>query len=98
MNTIGDRGIRNQDVKTRNFVVHSDPVEEKFKVFMIDFACCEFRGEDQDEPDWRRSKAFDDEEGAVGYVVQRYLKDGFVYHRSAQYEKLDEDFMSEKDS
>jgi tRNA A-37 threonylcarbamoyl transferase component Bud32 len=96
VNTIGDRDIRNQDVKTRNFIVRRDPVEEKFKVFMIDFALCEFRREDQDEEDWRMWKALEDEEGAVGYVMQSHCKEAFVYRRSAQYLRLDHDFMSEE--
>lgn len=35
----------------------------------------------------------EDEEGAVGFVMQRYLEGGFFYHQSALYEKLDEDYM-----
>lgn len=95
VNTIGDRGIRNEDVKTRNFLVRRDPIREVSKVFMIDFALCEFRRQDQDEREWRQWKAIQDEEGAVGYVMQRLLKGGFVYCRSPLYLKLDEDFRME---
>ena len=98
VNVIGQRGIRNEDVKTRNFIVRHDPVKEKFKVFMIDFALCVLRGQQQDEQSWRRWKALQDEEGAVGFVMQRYLKGGFVYHRSPLYVKLDDEFMAEEDS
>ena len=62
---------------------------------MKDFALCDFRREFEDEEDWRQSQAHQDEEGAVGYVMQRYLKGGFVYQRSALYERLDQDFMME---
>ncbi|KAE8358597.1 hypothetical protein BDV27DRAFT_150296 [Aspergillus caelatus] len=44
VNLIGDRGILNGDVKTRNFIVQENP-GRKFKVFMIDFALCNFRRE-----------------------------------------------------
>ncbi|KAJ6028683.1 hypothetical protein N7540_004259 [Penicillium herquei] len=82
INLIGDRGILNEDVKTRNFVVQSCP-ENQFRVFMIDFALCNLREEYPDEIDWEKCKAIQDEEGAVGYVMQKKLQGGFVYHRSA---------------
>lgn len=84
----------NKDVKTKNIIMRKEP-EGKFKVVMIDFALCHFRREYKSEEDWREFKAYEDEEGAVGYVMQRYLQGGFVYHRSALYKKLDEDFMME---
>lgn len=64
-------------------------------VFMIDFGLCQFRRESRDEEDWRKWKLLQDEEGAVGYVMQRYLKGGFVYHRSPLYTKLDDDSQRE---
>jgi hypothetical protein len=48
VNVIGDRGIRNEDVKTRNSIVRKDSVTGKFKVFCV---------VDQDERDWRVKKA-----------------------------------------
>ena len=97
VNFISDRNIRNEDVKTRNFIVRKDPITAKLKVFMIDFACCELRRRDQDEQGWRELKAIEDEECAVGYVMQRYLEGGYVYHRTRGYLKLDEEFMMEED-
>lgn len=97
VNIIGDRDTLNEDVKPRNFIVHKEPVGSHFKVFMIDFALCKFRRQDQDEQDWREWKAMQDEEGAVGYVMQRYLTGGFIYHRSARYLKLDEEFKMEEE-
>ncbi|KJK60553.1 hypothetical protein P875_00053242 [Aspergillus parasiticus SU-1] len=91
VNRIGDRGILNEDVKTRNFIVQENP-GRKFKVFMIDFALCNFRSEYEDETDWWKWKAIQDEEGAVGYVMQKYLHGGFVYRRSARYKQLDWEF------
>lgn len=91
---IGHRGILNEDVKTRSFIVRENP-GNKLKVFMIDFALCKFRREYQDEADWWEWKARQDEEGAVGVLMQKYLKGGFVYRRSDLYRKLDLEFKSE---
>lgn len=88
---VGDRGILNEDVKTRSFVVQSRP-GNRFHVFMIDFALCNFREEYPDEIEWEKCKARQDEEGAVGFVMQKNLQGGFVYHRSAQYRKLDQKY------
>lgn len=60
-----------------------------FKVTTIDFALCNFRQDYKDVYNWDKWKSIQDEEGAVGYVMQRRLKGGFPYHRSARYEKLD---------
>jgi hypothetical protein len=38
---------------------------------MINFALCSFRREYGDENDWREWKAIRNEEGAVGFVMQR---------------------------
>ncbi|KAJ5721899.1 uncharacterized protein N7483_009833 [Penicillium malachiteum] len=84
-------GILNEDVKTRNFVVQSCP-ENRFHVFMIDFALCNFREKYPGEDEWEECKSWQDEEGAVGFVMQKKLPGGFVYHRSARYKKLDEKY------
>ncbi|KGO47738.1 hypothetical protein PEX1_040500 [Penicillium expansum] len=91
VNLVGDRGILNEDVKTRSFVVQSRP-ENQFHVFMMDFALCDFREAYEDETEWEELKARQDEEGAVGFVMQRKLQGGFVYHRSARYRELDEKY------
>ncbi|RJE17669.1 hypothetical protein PHISCL_09994 [Aspergillus sclerotialis] len=91
---IGYRGILNEDVKTRSFIVHENP-GGKLKVFMVDFVLCHFRREYQDETDWWKWKAIQDEEGAVGCVMQKYLKGGFVYRQSDLYRKLHLDFKTE---
>lgn len=60
------------------------------------FFICEFRRQYKGEEKWRCSRAHQDEEGTVGFVMQRYLnKDGFVNKRSEMYENLDGDFMME---
>lgn len=94
VNLMSHRGILNKNVTTWSFIVHKSP-ENILQVFMKDFALCNFRREFEDEEDWREWKANQDEEGAVGYVMQKYLKGGFVYQRSALYEKLDRDFKME---
>ncbi|KAI9929499.1 hypothetical protein MW887_000972 [Aspergillus wentii] len=93
IHAISERGILNEDVKTRSFIVQD--VEGKDRVMMIDFALCKFRREYKDEEEWRKWKAKQDEEGAVGYVMQNRLKGGFVYTRSAMATQLDDDFMTE---
>lgn len=98
MHRISDHGILNEDVNTRSFIVHTRPSAEAatgYKVFMIDFALCKLRREFGDDNDWREWKAIQDKEGAVEFVMQRYLEGGFVYRRSGVYRKLDEEFKSE---
>ncbi|KAF1962645.1 hypothetical protein CC80DRAFT_521704 [Byssothecium circinans] len=95
VNLIGDRGIRNGDVKTRNFLVRKNADTRKFKVFMIDFGLCTFRKQNEDDREWRELKALEDEEGAVGLVMERKLNGGFKYRRTPQSEKLQDEFMSE---
>ncbi|KAJ5097381.1 hypothetical protein N7456_008102 [Penicillium angulare] len=94
VNLVGDRGILNEDVKTRSFVVQSCP-ENQFHVFMIDFALCDFREDYADEIEWENCKAIQDEEGAIGCVMQKKLQGGFVYRRSARYKNLDEKYKRE---
>ena len=96
INQIGNRGIRNEDVKTRSFVVREIPHPPQFQVFMLDFASCVIRKPDQDDQDWREWKAMQDEEGAIGRVMERKLKGGFQYTRTAESESLIAEFQSEK--
>ncbi|KAJ6188445.1 hypothetical protein N7519_003353 [Penicillium mononematosum] len=91
INLIDDLGILNEDVKTRSFIVRGH-AGNGFRVTMIDFALCKFRQGYKDAYEWDKWKSIQDEEGAVGYVMQRRLKGGFSYRRSARYEKLDEEF------
>lgn len=39
-------------------------------VVLIDLAHCKLRGEEEDEVEWARRKASQDEEGAVGYTAR----------------------------
>jgi hypothetical protein len=75
---IGDRGVLNEDVQTRSFIVQKDKAcsENGYKVFMIDFALCNFRKDYADDNDWSESKAMQDEEGAIGLIMQDRLEGG----------------------
>ena len=68
VHAIGDLGVLNKDVQRLNFIVNWDPRTKKFKVFMIDFGLATFREEVENEVEWRKLKAHEDEEGAVGKV------------------------------
>ncbi|KAE8411355.1 hypothetical protein BDV36DRAFT_275015 [Aspergillus pseudocaelatus] len=48
---ISDRGILNEDVKTRSFIIQNNS-EGKFKKFMLDFALCNFRRGYKNEEEW----------------------------------------------
>ncbi|KAJ5158803.1 uncharacterized protein N7500_008454 [Penicillium coprophilum] len=94
VNLVSNRGIPNENVKASNFIVETCPGNQ-FHVFKIDFALCKCREEYRDETEWEACKATQDEEGAVGYVMQRRLQGGFVYRRSARYNNLDEKYKME---
>lgn len=69
VNSISDCDIRNEDVKTRSFIVRRDEGTGRFKPIMIDFARCVLRQEGQDDCDWGFWRAHQDEEGAIGVVM-----------------------------
>lgn len=95
---ISDRGILNEDVKTRSFIVCHDPEARGYRDVMTDFALCSFRREYEDDKVWREWIAREDEEGAIGFVMRRHLQGspgGFVYTRSVRYMELDKEFKSE---
>ena len=98
INKISDHGIRNEDVNTRSFIIGRDLVSgtTQYKVCMIDFGACILREPNEDEQVWRYLKADQDEEGAVGKVMESNLRGGFKYTRSKEYERLDYDFMREE--
>ncbi|KAJ6035967.1 hypothetical protein N7540_000246 [Penicillium herquei] len=88
LHLMGDRGILNEDVKTRSFIVNLDSEQPKqFKMTMIDLALCKFREEYKDEQEWSESKAIQEEEEAIGLIMRDKLNGGFVYHRSERYKK-----------
>ncbi len=96
---IGDRGICNRDVKTRSFIIRQATGTRKYQVFMTDFGHCSFRSQAKDDREFRSWQADQDEEGAVGLVMERHLmrrsKGGFEYHRSSRASKLRHEFKRE---
>jgi hypothetical protein len=89
--------ICNDDTKT-SFIIREDSDTVQFKVFMIDVGACDLRKAGQDEQGWREWKALQDEECAIGLVMHCNLKglNGFKYTRSAESERLIEEFQREK--
>ena len=61
---ISDRGILNEDVKTRSLTIQINS-EGTFKMFMLDFALCDFHRDYKSEEEWWGWKATQDEEGGV---------------------------------
>ena len=43
------------------------------QVFMIDFALCRLRGSEETDVKWDRNKWNEDEEGAIGLMMRKYL-------------------------
>ncbi|KAG9757952.1 hypothetical protein KCU73_g4152, partial [Aureobasidium melanogenum] len=85
---IQECGILNRDVNTRSFMV--DPLTHK--VMMIDFGIVLFREDSEDDREWGMLQAEEDEEGAVGLLMQTYLKEkgggSIVYKPSEHYWRL----------
>ena len=71
----GKLGVLNYDVKLHNFLVE----KKTHRVVQFDFAICEFSAGFESER-WRRKKAVVDEEGTVGYLMEKKIrKNGGVY-------------------
>lgn len=70
-----DREILNEDVRPSNFMVTPLPSENNaYRVVMLDFAYCRLRSPEDSDLEWGRSKWSQDEEGAIGMVMQHRLK------------------------
>jgi serine/threonine protein kinase len=74
---INERGVCNKDIKTLSFIVRDDHDVGKLRVYMIDFGLCAFRSEAEDEIELRGLQADEDQEGAVGRVMESRLDGGF---------------------
>ena len=79
VHALSDRGVLNKDVRPANFIVSRsgdgyDQAVEEFRVSMIDFGQSRLRREDESDPEWGRVEWQQDEEGAVGLVMQHRLK------------------------
>jgi hypothetical protein len=86
---LGDYNIVDYDRRLENFLV-SPRGNDSFHVFMIDFGHCRFKREEESERDFGRAKAFEDEEGGVGMLLQKILKNrhdfDLRYTHSGRYE------------
>ncbi|KAG8730109.1 hypothetical protein FRC12_020492 [Ceratobasidium sp. 428] len=78
INSCGDLGVVNYDVRLSNFMVRP-----RGSVAMIDFAQARLRREDETDLDWNRTKWDEDEEGCVGTAGA--MKFGWPYVRSSKY-------------
>lgn len=90
----GDYNVLNQDVRVDNYMVSPLPDGREgrpYHVFMIDLALSRVREKDETDPEWERAKCTQDEEGAVGMIMQMILKrdHGFELHyeRSGRYDE-----------
>ncbi|KAG9085234.1 hypothetical protein FRC06_003689, partial [Ceratobasidium sp. 370] len=73
VDTCGDLGVLNQDVRLGNFIVKPDG-----SVVMIDFAQTRFRREDEDDLGWKEAKWREDEEGCLGCAAVRQFKWNYI--------------------
>lgn len=84
-----DREILNEDVRPANFMVSPLPSENNaYRVVMLDFGQCRLRNPEDSDLKWGRNKCSQDEEGAIGIVMQHRLKKlGFdlTYQPSRRY-------------
>jgi hypothetical protein len=86
VNIVCDHNVLNKDVRLENMMVRQKKGSKKgYEVFMIDFALSRLRGGDETNDEWRRAKWSQDEEGAIGYVMQSRLGGGFRYKPSDRY-------------
>ncbi|KAI9714547.1 MAG: hypothetical protein M1812_006352 [Candelaria pacifica] len=76
VNHLTDHGVLNRDTKPRNILVRKADNEAGYKAIMIDFGLGSIR--DPSKPDgdlqWRYDKWSEDEQGAIGVVMEGTLK------------------------
>ncbi|KAF5005143.1 hypothetical protein FDECE_8400 [Fusarium decemcellulare] len=99
---LGDHDILNKDVRPENFVVSNmeEGVQKHGQVFMIDFALCRFRRQDEPMSVWGRDKYTRDEPGAIGLRMQKFLgQRGFTlkYKHATRYEEWADTEMPSRD-
>lgn len=80
-------GILNEDVRAANFLVTPLPLENAYRVVMLDLAFCRLPDSDEFDVEWRRTKGEQNEEGTISMEMQDILqKVGFdlVYEPSCR--------------
>lgn len=70
---LGDCNVLNADVRPSNFMVLPTDAKQ-YHVYMIDFGQCRLRRAGESDHAWGRAKWTQDEEGAVGLVMEHRLK------------------------
>ncbi|MCJ1355850.1 MAG: hypothetical protein MMC33_005842 [Icmadophila ericetorum] len=78
-------GLLNEDCCVRNFQVRKNANDDSYEVFQIDFALCYERNPEQSDESWILEKCEQDDEGAIGTVMQCRLKGGYVYTPTKTY-------------
>lgn len=93
VNSISDHNILNKDVKPENFVVRkvSSGGSATYRPVMIDFALCRARMLEESDASWRQEKRSQDEEGAVGFVMQQKLRKRGGYYKYKPSYRYDDD-------
>ncbi|KAF7188220.1 hypothetical protein HII31_10505 [Pseudocercospora fuligena] len=84
-------GILNKDIRPTNFIVNDAvPDGDDHRVVMLDLALCRFRKPEESEAEWGREKWCEDEEGAIGRVMQtRFAKVGFELNYSHSHQWIE---------
>lgn len=80
--------ILNEDVRAANVLVTPLPLENAYRVVMLDLAFCRLRHSDESSVEWRQTKTEENEEGAIAMEMQDILQRvGFdlVYKQSYRY-------------
>ena len=107
INAVNDLEVLNEDVRLDNLLVRKSAFEEESSkglshCVLIDLSHCRPRKSEENDDEWRQAKQSQDEEGAIGYVVQREVKEAYsaisgstedvwVYKPSGRYYSLNED-------
>ena len=98
INPIMQHGIRNNDIHPRNALVFHSGFHNKYKVVMIDFGGCDLRTTES-EREWREAEAYEDQEGAIGRLMEclltRHCGGGYVYQATAFTKQLEYVYLEE---
>jgi serine/threonine protein kinase len=74
---LNDSDVLNEDVRPDNMMVCRDRTwEGGYRLCMIDFGVCRFRGEDEGIEEWGRAKHVQDEEDGMSEIMRIKLREG----------------------
>ena len=110
VNKISDCDLMNKDTRPTNVIVSdwdSKP-NRGWRVVVIDFALSVLREQGKSDEEWREQKRIQDEEGAIGYVMEMKLKTAkqagrkkykgplpWVYRPSGRYSEAEDEEQSQ---